>query len=231
MLVDRITVPIQRTPTKALADQVYVISLPERTDRRARIRELFDAERIPFEFVDGVRVKWEEMTDPEISEIRWENDKMAAGWEAYCRAAIGCKKAHIHCLERAAEANLRSLLIFEDDVRFVDGDWYSRFQTALAELPDGWLQLYLSAWDFRPATPVTPILNRLAGAFQTTAILYSQDGIEAALNCVRHARAEIDEWMGLHLHQYGCSYIIRPHLTFQDGGHSDCRGTTRGITP
>ena len=65
----------------------------------------------------------------------------------------------------------------------LNNGWLENLQQALAELPDGWMQLYLSAMNFRPASRVSPRLLRLGGAYQNTAILYSEAGIAAALNC------------------------------------------------
>lgn len=214
---------------RPIADEVLVISLPERTDRRGRIEALFQREEISYRFVDGVRVQRDEIADYEISELYWADFKELAGWDSYLRAAIGCKRAHIRCLESGLEAGLSSLLVVEDDAGLVQG-WRSTLLDSIADLPQGWLQLYLSAGTFRPSLSVTPRLRRLRGACQTTAILYSVDGMEAALNCIKCARAEVDFWMGMHLHPYGCSYEVAPSVTYQTGGYSDCRGVLRGPT-
>ncbi|MDQ3621009.1 MAG: glycosyltransferase family 25 protein [Verrucomicrobiota bacterium] len=214
---------------KILADEILVISLPERTDRRNRVEALFSEEEISFRFVDGIRVCRSEINETEISELYWAAFKATRGWDSYLKAAVGCKRAHINCLRYGLETGLNSLLIMEDDVAFRD-DWYLRFLQACGDLPKGWLQLYLSAGSVTPSTPVTPHLHRLTFACQTTAILYSRNGMEAALNCVLRARAELDWWMGLHLHPYGCSYEVKPQITYQTGGYSDCLGTVRGET-
>lgn len=214
---------------KYLADEVVVISLPERIDRRQQLETIFREEGIRFRFADGIRVTRAEITESEISELYWADFKISAGWDSYLKAAVGCKRAHIRCLEEGLQRNLDSLLIMEDDVRFRP-DWYDSYRRAHSALPKGWLQLYFSAGCMTPSVPVTANLHRLSGACQTTAILYSRAGMEAALNCINHARAELDWWMGYHLHPYACSYVIEPQITYQDGGFSDCRGTVRGQT-
>jgi GR25 family glycosyltransferase involved in LPS biosynthesis len=221
--------PPQTQDVKQLAGETLVISLPERVDRRERVTKLFAEENIPFRFVDGVRVNGSEISNREISELYFASFKVAAGWDSYVRAAVGCKRAHVNCLEYAFAAGLQSVLIMEDDVGFRE-NWHEHFLRAQAELPEGWLQLYLSAGVFKPSEIVSRHVHRLSGACQTTAILYSRDGIEAGLKCARSARAEIDWWMGLHLHPFGCSYVVEPHATYQVGGYSDCRGTFRGET-
>jgi len=205
---------------RQLADEVVVISLPERTDRRTRIESMMAQERVPFRFVDGVRVTTEEIQPEEIAHVGWRGFKLAAGKEAYLRGMVGCRRAHIRVLECARDNGLRSILVMEDDAAFVDG-WYERFLAAKAELPQGWLQLYFSAGSFRPSTQISRHLHRLRAACQTTAILYSEEGIEAGLKCLHSARSEIDFWMALHIHPFGCSYSIHPQITWQTGGYSD----------
>ena len=212
-----------------LADDVVVISMPERTDRQARIVEMMEREGVWFRFVDGVRVTDDEIQPFEISEVGRQNFKLVAGFEKYLRGMVGCRRAHLRELEAARAAGLQSLLILEDDC-VLNWDWRKKLEASVSELPPGWLQLHLSAMDFRPSSPVSANLHRLAGAYQTTAILYSEAGIAAALNCLRHSRSEIDHWMGNHLHPFGNSYVVHPRIANQQGGVSDIMSFDRGVT-
>jgi hypothetical protein len=214
---------------KYLADDVVVISLPERLDRRNRITEMMAREGLAFRFVDGVRVAPEEIDPNEIAEVGWASFKNAGGWERYLCGMVGCRRAHLRCLREAYDTGLKSILIVEDDMNF-EIEWQRRLETALAELPSGWLQLYFSANEYDRSEPVSRHLRRLNGAYQTTAILYSETGIEVALKCLQNSRMEIDCWMGKHLHLFGGSYVVQPHISFQDGGMSDTMCYRRGIT-
>ncbi len=213
-----------------LAEDVVVISLPERVDRRKRFSKWMKRHRAAFRFVDGVRVRNEEIDPEEIAEVTKDHFKLDGGWEAYLRGTVGCRRAYLRCLEDAYAVGVKSLLILEDDAHLVEG-WMERYRAALAEVPAGWLQLYLSAWDFRSSQQISAHLHRLAGAYRTTAILYSEAGIEAAVKAARRSRCDIDEWLAKHLHPYGNSYVIRPEITYQDGGISDIRSVDRGVTP
>lgn len=213
-----------------LADDVVVISLPGRIDRRKKISDMMAREAISFRFVDGVRVADKEILPAEVSEVGKEQFKMAAGFQKYLRGMVGCRRAHLRELELAHTNGLESLLIMEDDAVFGPG-WLNVLSSAIADLPDGWFQLYLSAWHFRRPVDISPSLQRVCAAHQTTAILYSQIGISAALNCLNNSRCEIDHWYAVHLHPFGNSYATRPGVAFQDGGVSDIMSVDRGITP
>jgi hypothetical protein len=213
-----------------LADDVVVISLPERRDRRARIVAMMENERVAFRFSDGVRVTDEQIDPQEIAEVGRHSFKEVGSFAKYLRGMVGCRRAHLRVLEKAHAAGLESLLIFEDDAHLTDG-WLTRYRSALKELPSGWHQLYLSAIPFRRSAPFSKTLWRIAAAYQTTAILYSKQGIEVALQCLRKSRSEIDHWMGLHLHPFGNSYSVHPSIAYQEGGVSDIMSFNRGITP
>ena len=213
-----------------LADDVVVISLPERTDRRSRIEEMMEEENVWFRFVDGVRVTDKEVQPAEVAEVGLEKFKTRADFKKYLQGMVGCRRAHLRELEAAHAAELHSMLIFEDDVVLVPG-WRATLEKALCELPEGWMQLQFSAGEFRPSRRISPTLRCLGGAYQTTAVLYSKSGIAAALKCLRHSRSEIDHWLGNHLHPFGNSYVVEPQVACQSGGMSDILGFERGITP
>ncbi len=212
-----------------LAEDVVVISLPERTDRRVRMSEMMEREGVWFRYVDGVRVKHEEINAFETSEVHLHTFKLVGGAEKFLQGVAGCRRAHLRVFEEAARSDIQSLLVVEDDMSLNDG-WLDTYTAALAELPAGWLQLYLSTSNYRAALPFSKNLRRLRGSYQTTAILYSRAGIEAALRCLRTSRCEIDVWMGNHLHPFGCSFGIEPRIACQKGGYSDIMSFDRGTT-
>ena len=213
-----------------LADDVVVISLPERLDRRRRIVAMMGEHNLAFRFSDGVRVRDKDILPEEIAEVGRHGFKEVGTFEKYLRGMVGCRRAHLRVLEKAFADGLDSLLIFEDDAHLTEG-WLKHYKAALTELPAGWHQLYLSASPFRKSVPFSKTLWRIAAAYQTTAILYSLEGIEVALKCLRKSRAEIDYWYGIHLHPFGNCYSIHPSIAYQEGGVSDIMSFNRGITP
>ncbi len=212
-----------------LADDVVVISLPERTDRREKLSAMMEREQVWFRFVDGVRVRYEDINDFEASEVHLHTFKLVGGPEKFLQGVAGCRRAHLRVFEAALRSEIQSLLVIEDDMLFVD-DWLARYRESLVELPEGWLQMYLSTSNYREAEPFSKNLRRLRGSYQTTAILYSRAGIEAAYKCLRTSRCEIDVWMGNHMHPFGCSYGIEPRIACQQGGYSDIMSFDRGTT-
>jgi hypothetical protein len=99
----------------------------------------------------------------EVSKVGQQTPKMDAGIKKYLRGMVGCSRAHLRELEAAKAEGQNSLLNVEDEMGF-DQYWLEQFQLAFSEVPEGWMQLYLSAKDFRPSSPVSAFFWRLAGA-------------------------------------------------------------------
>lgn len=205
---------------RTLCDEVLVISLPERVDRRERICKVLQDQLIPFRFLDGIKVSLGEVTELEVADLCDASRKSPAGADAFIAGMVGSKRAHIRALQYAETTNFDSVLIFEDDIGFHEG-WFDVYRAALSELPDEWLQLYLSAEMNRPAFPISAHLARLTGALDLIAVLYSKNGIEASLRSARTARYELGAWFSDHLHPFGCSYVVTPQITYEEAGFSD----------
>lgn len=85
-------------------EHTFVISLPERSDRRSQVAEELESIGMPLqpgkvEFFDAIRGE-----DP-------------GGFP--CAGAHGCFRSHLGAIERAIERDLNSVLILEDDVAFL----------------------------------------------------------------------------------------------------------------
>ncbi len=219
--VSKKTGNITSLPSNIGPCDIVVISLPERKDRRNRVRKLFAQERLPFRFADGVRVSDAEIEPWEISAVGWEG-KEGVDRALYLRGLVGCKRAHVRCLEEALLSGAHALLLGEDDVAFRE-NWRSHLEAAVAQAPAGWLQIYLSGHPFAPTRQVAPNLQRANGLWLTTAVLYSKAGIREALASARNARCEIDHWLGIDLHPRGASYLMDPIVAYQVSGFSDSR--------
>ena len=118
---------------------IVVLRLPERKNRRGRVRELFWRERLPFRFADGVRVSDAEIEPHEIAAVGWEG-KEGVDRALYLRGLVGCKRAHLRCLEAAARSGTHALLLCEDDVAFRE-NWRALLEAAVAQAPAGWHQI------------------------------------------------------------------------------------------
>lgn len=157
---------------KDIAQKIYVISLPEREDRRKLLEDNWRSISLDYEIIDGVT--------PEVNSIAWAEMK---GMEAYGQAenlrtpyivgAVGCKRAGIKALRAFIDSGADTALICQDDCHWKNGAT-TMITHALQELPQDWDLLYFSASARKPHLPYSPHLARLQGARLCTAVLWNR---------------------------------------------------------
>ncbi|CAH0017999.1 unnamed protein product [Clonostachys rhizophaga] len=100
-------------------EKIFVVGLPERTDRRDGIVLQAAFSDLEFEFIDGI--SGEKVADKAIPKTT-EHDRLDNG-------AIGCWRAHMNALQEVVRRNLGSALILEDDA-----DWDVRIRQQLYDM-------------------------------------------------------------------------------------------------
>lgn len=200
------------------AEKVYVISLPEREDRREELRKNWQPLGLEFEVIEGVR--------PERGDIRWEEMK---GMEAYGKAdnlrgryipgAVGCKRAGIKALRTFLDSGAATALICQDDCLWKP-DAARTVARAMRELPADWDLLYFSASSREKNTPYSPHLVRLGGARFCNAILWTRAAAERLLPDLERCDCEWDLFMQ-RAHAGLRAFCVVPMPAYQGKSHSD----------
>jgi lipopolysaccharide biosynthesis glycosyltransferase len=204
-----------------LTEKIYLISLPERQDRREMIRKNWAPLGLEFEIIDGVR--------PLHSEIRWDEMK---GMEAYGKAdhlrgsyvlgAVGCKRAGIRALEKFLDSGAHTALICQDDCLWRE-DAADTVRKAMRELPSDWDMVYFSASSRIKNRSYSPWLTRLGGARFCTAILWKREAAERWLPELKACDCEWDLFMQ-RIHSMTNAYCVSPMPAFQARSKSDIVG-------
>jgi GR25 family glycosyltransferase involved in LPS biosynthesis len=204
-----------------MADKVYLISLPEREDRREIVRDNWAPFGLDFEIVEGVR--------PQPSEIRWDEMK---GMEAYGKAehlrggyvlgAVGCKRAGIRALETFLASGSETALICQDDCLWQE-DSVEIVRRAITELPADWDMVYFSASNRAKIRSYSPWLTRLSGARFCTAVMWKREAAERWLPELKACDCEWDLFMQ-RIHPHTNAYCLSPMPAFQARSKSDIVG-------
>ncbi|WP_367871111.1 glycosyltransferase [Luteolibacter sp. Populi] len=211
--------PACAIPTlQGIAEKIYVISLPEREDRREILRRNWQPQDLEFEVVEGVR--------PDPAEIRWEEMK---GMEAYGSAenlrgeyipgAVGCKRAGINALKNFLDSRANTALICQDDCLWKP-DAPRIIGRALRELPEDWDLVYFSASSRDKNLPYSPHLVRLGGARYCNAILWNRASAKRLLPELENADCEWDLFMQ-RSHAWLQTYCVVPMPAYQGKSRSD----------
>jgi GR25 family glycosyltransferase involved in LPS biosynthesis len=176
-------------------DKILVINLPSRTDRLLQIAEELYKWGIPYELVNAT---------------------------PHDNGAEGLRITVEKIFRDAVAANLKSVLIFEDDAMFVDscGNPNDTMEQVVKQLPPTWQILYLGAQctnGFK-AKPTNNLLL-LDMAFATHAWAVSLDGMKEIL--AAGLEAPIDNCVVKTVQPKGNTYITYPLLCTQRPGYSD----------
>lgn len=92
---------------------VFVISLPEAYDRRARIEKIFADLNLDFEFIDAVDGRQFDV----INHPLYNANKRLAFYGRHLNGGeIGCLLSHKKIYQKIVDENIEHALIFEDDV-------------------------------------------------------------------------------------------------------------------
>lgn len=179
--------------------KIFVINLPERTDRLLEVAEELYKWEIPYELVNAI--------------------KHESGAEGL--------RMTVEKIFREAIANeWESVLIFEDDAMFVDscGNPNDTMNEAVKQLPLNWDILYLGAqcttgFKLRKSANLLLVEN----AFATHAWAISLHGMKEIL--MAGLEAPIDNCIVAKIQSHGTTYITYPLLATQRPGMSDIGNT------
>lgn len=175
--------------------KIFVINLPERTDRLLDIAEELNKWDIPYELVNAIKHE---------------------------KGAEGLRLTVLSIFEKAVANNWESVLIFEDDCIFVEscGNPNDTMELAVKQLPRNWHILLLGAQvtgGFKGR--LSPNLLRVEKAFATHAWALSLQVMKEILS--QGLYAPIDNCLVERIQPMGETYITFPLLCTQKPGYSD----------
>ena len=177
-------------------DEIFVINLDRRADRRQQISASLDelgikATRIPA--IDGQAIGITGVTASRMS--------------------------HLIPLLIAKDKHLGRILVLEDDAIF-SHDFLDGFADVIDNLPPSWDMFYLGA-NTGSITPTdNPRLWKTSGAVAIHAIAYNNRVFDNCIDIATTTTAVLDlayYWE----HPALEAYIVRPYLVTQSDGHSD----------
>ncbi len=144
--------------------------------------------------------------------------------------AWGCRQSHLRILEDAMMDGIETLLVLEDDVRFVP-NFEAKLKTFLSRVPDDWEGLMLGGQNHAPnpqATGVDGIVRSLntqrTHAYIVRGLEPMRDLYKLWARCDRH----IDHWFGQWQQRHPV-YQPEPFLCGQDETASDISGKNDNV--
>jgi hypothetical protein len=195
-----------------MADLAYCINLASRADRWASFTDrYYDCDY----FKDVKLIKWEATPASSV---------LYPGSFRSSRSYYAITRDHRLVLEDAWRRGADNLFVFEDDAVLP-----SRISDAIAgiraDLPAGWLGVWLGAQHRKASEPVTRRLARLRGSTLSHAYWLNRAGIERVFDHLTVRWDWIVDWAYYNLHEIDDRfYAPNPLLVGTAGGWSDHEG-------
>lgn len=194
-------------------DVAFLITLARRPERRAfALAECDRAGIVPtvFDAVDGRALP------------------LPIGWDAGA-GAYGCLESHRRCIERAILSGASSVLLLEDDVKFVP-DFGAKLAAFMRAVPEDWDAVYLGGQMMTAPTEVVPGVLRaggLDGIHRTHARILRGPYMKKVYQWFSSYGGHCDHIEGRH-HKDHAVYAPDPWLAVQavEAGASDINGRT-----
>jgi len=192
-------------------DKVFLINLDKRKDRLQRCNSIFEqndvldlVERFP-----GV------VPDPNDKDIPYTKDTEKIKVPLY-----GCLLSHINIIKRAKQEGLKSVLVLEDDVNFININIIDKSVEQL--MHKEWSLFYLGSNTHVPLQKADDNLLILKKGYATHAIAYHESFYDYYIDSFNKKRIDIiDVWLSDHGQENFKSYCTYPITAVQVSNHSD----------
>lgn len=204
-----------------LAAKTYVISLPDRKDRREALMENWGEASTSIQWIDGIRCAAEDISWTEMKGMEAYGNKEKLKGD-YVIGAVGCKRAGIAALRTFLASGAATALICEDDSHWMK-DAEKVIARALQEVPSDWDLLYFSAIQKSPYVAVSPFWMRITGARMTSAIIWKRETAMRLLPGLEMCDCEWDVFLERE-HPKLNAYAMRPMPAYQAASFSDILG-------
>jgi len=204
-------------------NKAYCINLTSREDRWERVKKEFESHGFS-EFIERF---------PAVNLRKFDFDEQydVSIGPYHVVSAGGCLASHRAIIQEAKDSGLENVLVFEDDVVFIDGG-LPAFQQAVEDLKaQDWALFYLGATVEKRMTTVTKNLFKTTLAKATHAIAYNHtiydeilgtlpEGVNDMLRFVKD-RAALDDYYVREIQPKHNCYICNPMFVVQGRSFSD----------
>ena len=183
-------------------DKIYCINLDRRPEKWLQCEQEFNKHGLTVE---------------RFSAVDGNPDKIVS---KLTDGAIGCIKSHLNIIKLAKELNLKNVLIFEDDVEFID-DLNNIFQEYYKQIPTDWGLLYFGVnHNNLPLLKFTENLSFVKHTYTTHAYAVNNRLYDMIIETLSNFENECDILL-TKIQELGNSYVFQPHLAWQRAGYSD----------
>ncbi len=195
-------------------DKIFVINLDKRKDRLERCNQLFAKHNISdlVERFPGI------VPDPS-EDIPYTRETEKIKIPVY-----GCILSHLNIIKRAKAEGLKSVLVLEDDVDFINIDCIDKAIDQLKRRE--WSLFYLGSNTHTPLQKEDENLVKLRMGYSTHAIAYHESFYDFFIESFNRKMIKIlDVWLSDYGQEHFRAYCANPIAAIQVNSYSDIQNT------
>lgn len=191
-------------------DKIYLINLDRRVDRLNRCNEMFNK----FGVLDLIE------RFPAIEPNPLEYIPSTPDTEKIKIPLYGCLLSHIAIIKKAKNEGLKSVLVLEDDVDFINTEFIDRAVDQLSKR--NWALFYLGANLHTPLERCDDNILKLKNGYATHAIAYNEIFYDYYLGAFERREIDIiDVWLSRNGQENFDCFCTYPITAVQVSNHSD----------
>ncbi len=187
-------------------DEIYCINLEHRNDRWENCKNQFDKYSINVTRFNAINGK----------------EVCPNGVNGLLPGEVGVIRSNYNVIKQAKESGHKKIIIFEDDVELCD-DFGERFVLHYNITPDDWRFLYMGGNHVGGYLPVNNKIAKIKHTYAIHAICVHEELYDHILTMLETEKEAVDVTYAK-LQKIFPSYVFRPHLAWQQDGHSDIQG-------
>jgi glycosyl transferase family 25 len=188
-------------------DRIYCINLYRRVDRWNLVKEEFNKHSLMvnrYSAIDGNDLNLEVFSNPSVFETVGQ---------------LGCLISHYNVIKTAKYHNLSSVLIMEDDIIFCD-DFNLHLEQKMQDVPENWDMLFFGANHITRPIRVTDNIYKMTRAYSAHCYAIKNTMFDSLLEILCQFKEPLDVTYA-NLQPNINSYVVNPHLVWQNPGYSD----------
>jgi GR25 family glycosyltransferase involved in LPS biosynthesis len=135
---------------------------------------------------------------------------------------LGCTISHLRLLKHAKENSLSEIVVFEDDVAFMN-NFNDKFNDFIKQIPNDWDMIYFCGNNQGGFKMINNNVAKVFGTYTTHSYIMKNSVYDLYINILSNLEDVVDVLYASQ-HKNLNVYIFRPHLTYQRAGISDIQG-------
>lgn len=205
-------------------DKIFIINLKHRTDRKEKILNELQKQKITnYEFFDGIVLRIEDVNSWNPNYCDHISPRDVKNYNKYKIGCLGCLKSHLEIMKLSLSRGYKNVLILEDDCVFEKD--FNYMKKSLEKFDKDYNLLYLSGSHLGSKTKITQTIYKITQTLTTGSYIVNETVMKYICDTIIGYNKEIDVFYTDSVQKKFDCYAFVPRVTRQRSGFSDIQQT------